>query len=228
MQKYLTIIDDNFYTTATRTAAQDVENTNLLKYMGVKYIVGSQNDVGFQTSQGSGLIPTGSLIEGVEVTQDFMCDRDGFSMFKIMVATYSTVFEEGSMSVTLENIDTGELVTEEVFQLSEVKDNDFVVIDFDIQDSDNVNYRITVTTDIQEEEQLTVYGSGGDSYAGDLYYDGELIAGSDIFMQTFYSVVDYIEGEDVYTGNDGMKVIELDEYSDKVELIENVSNSMGL
>ncbi len=222
MQKYLTIIDDNFYTTPTRTAAQDVENVNLLKYMGVKYIVGSQNDVGFQSSPGSGIVPIGDLLDTVEVTQDFKCDRDGFSMFKIMLGTYATVYDDESMRVSLTNLDTGELIIEEIIKLSEVKDNDFIVIDFDIQESDNVTYRLSITTDVQEEKQLTVYGSGGQSYPGDLYYNGELVAGSDIFMQTFYSVVDYIEGEAVFTGNDGMKVIELDSYSDKVELIEDV------
>ena len=221
MQAYMTNIDDDFYTTATRTAAQDVENINLLKYLGVKYIVGSADENGWQPDTDSGLTPVGFITDGCTVSQEFTCDREGLVSIKFMAATYSEVLEEGHLFMKLERTDNNQAVAEEIIELSSVQDNSMVPLEFDIQMSDNVAYRLSITTDITDEKPFTVYMVNGDAYSGELTVDGESVNG-DLFIQVYYSTVDYVEGVKAFEGNDGLTVIELDEYTDKVELAENV------
>ena|GEM_PF-1963902 len=211
MKAYYQAIDDNSYTTATRVALTKIDNENLLKYMGVKYIA-QDLSASFNAAVDKALEP---IYNNIKVTQTFVADENNLSSVNILLATYQNTFNDETLKITIMNNANENVIAANYFSLSEIQDNSFVTMGFPtIDNSEEKEYIIIIETDTCEELPFTAWTSNSVSYDGTLTYNGE-IKNSNLVLSFVYESYAYL-------GSDELLTKELDEYSENLELISSV------
>ncbi|MCD7746072.1 MAG: YfhO family protein [Lachnospiraceae bacterium] len=220
IETYYQMIDADCYASSTRVEFYEIDNYELLKYLGIKYVYGSA--VGEKTTIASyseekhtlGVIENGTVIR-----QEISVGEEGLpDAIQLVFATYTTAPDsDKTIVMTLYDSETGEMVAHSSLPISRLVDNGSVcfsldteeqagagnyIVEVSIEDTDGETFTLWIAD--REEETITV---NGETHSGSLIMD--LIYNSD-------------EVTVVYEGEDSLVVGELSEYADKAELIETV------
>ncbi len=216
IKTYYTTIDPNAYTTNTRVEFNQIQNYELLKYLGVKYIYGTDPDnrvaIGsdMQHSKVFGAFPSYSA-----VSQDIELEQS-ISAVSILFATYDKIPQSsGNMHVSLISKETGTPLYETDVPLKDIPNNEYLNITIDENTTiDSGSYTLTLSFEDLGEDMITVWMKEDDGCV--VTGEGQTVSGS----MAMYA--QYRSDEYEYIGKDSMWISRLDEYSDKVELAEKV------
>lgn len=217
---YFTVMDEWYYTTPTRTAVWEIQNYNLLKYLGTKYIADTQKyDTVVYVTDRNGQTSVGELHGEKYVRQTFTIERDGLTSIQVQAATFGYTFEsEEELRITLTEKKSGKVICEKAYPLSTLKDNAYLSVEFDtIEDSAGKMYELYIYNSAQDEKfPVTVWRSGTDAYQGDLIVNGEKVDADLILIAGFISE----NWTPVYDGSDGLFIKELNEWNERFMLCE--------
>lgn len=208
MKTYYLAISEENATTNTRYALIGDLNENLLKYLGVKYLV---EDPG---PSGTFAVP-GGISQNCTLSQAYTFDEDQPQAIVMLAGTYGQEFEEGDvLYLSVTETDSGEEVYLGEYDLTAMRDNSNFIMRLD----DNhlkagVSYTLTFRTNTTEERPVTFWMDTEDSLPTAAYYNGSVI---DLDL-----AVEVICGA-AYVGDDSLCVTEMDEYTDRVELADTI------
>ncbi len=220
IQEYYKAIDSTCYTSATRVAFSQIENYNLLRYLGLKFMIGEE--LGYQVDYGSisdSKAPLGVLQPNTVVQQEFEAQENELTGVRILFATYGKVPQsEDSLTVKVFDKESKDVVCEEEIPVKTLEDNVYRKIKFDtIEESAGRTYILQIETGETMGDPITVWNAKKDST---VLVNGEEIPGQLVFRAAHNE-------KDVYNivceGKDGMSVAQLHEYSDKAELSEVIT-----
>ncbi|NLZ81730.1 MAG: YfhO family protein [Clostridiales bacterium] len=219
--RYFTRLDTWYYTTSTRTAIWEIENYNMLKYLGVRYIASTSEYKAKEYIEDSVIKEAaGYITMDTPLSQIFTIKEDGFRGISVLLATYERIFEtEDTLTLSLVDKVSNEMVAEETWLLSNVQDNSFVTLTFpEINNSLDRNYELIITTTVDRDNAITAWKSIDNIYEGHIFLGEEKLEGDLVIEASFENP----EVESVFSGTDGLFVDELKEYSDRFQLIETV------
>jgi len=209
-------IDDNAYDSNTRVEFEKIDNYELLKYIGVKYVysdvLGRIEDVTGDTGNKSpiGIIRSDTVIkEEIEI-------KEGATGILIYMSNFgSTPSGRDNFTVNLYNGD-GNKLFEKKYSTEDISDNKYFKTDvsglglapgryiFEMNFSDMADDTITLWTGNASGEQFEM--------------NGEVIPGNIVISATYKENAYNI----VYEGQDGLQIGVLDKYADKAELVETI------
>lgn len=221
MKNYFSEISFSSFSSPTRVSPLKIDNYNLLKYLGVRYIVGEGYDDKIELGNISmDKEPVGEIINGVRIEQSFTVDRNNFSGVELLLATYKKdIKSDDVLNIELIDYKTGKEVFNHQVKLSKIADNRFYKINFNpIRNSANNEYKLIVTSNADKQNAITMWKNTEDSIVGNLIINGDKKSGN-IIINTLFNSIEYPM---VFEGNDELKVFELDNYSDRFEIISNV------
>lgn len=218
LQKYYKAIDPKMYATYTRTAISSIKNYNLLGYLGVKYVVSEdKGKIVNYLSDSDSLLPSEKINKNTLLKQSFVPKENNLFGIQLLLGTYARKFSKDDKLIVKLYDDSGNVIVNKEVSLSKAKDNQYLQIDFDsIKDSNLKKYTLEVTTNINEG--ISIYQSTEDSYKGTMLINNNALKG-DIAIRGVY---EYNECVLAHSGDDGLYTFELNNYSDKVQLIDNV------
>lgn len=218
---YNKTIDEWYYTTPTRTAIWSIQNYNLLKYLGVKYIADTEKyDTKVYVEDRTEQTSVGALYGEKYVKQTFTVNKNDFACLQIQAATFGNTYDsEEELRVQLTEKKTGKVVFENGFPLSSLKDNAYLSLEFDaILDSAGKTYELYVYSTVEDDSlPITVWCSGKNIYRGDLIVNGEEIDADLILIAGFISE----DWSPVYDGEDGLYIKKMNEYAERFTLCES-------
>lgn len=217
---YFSVMDEWYYTTPTRTAVWEIQNYNLLKYLGVKYIADIEKyDTVPYVADRSGQTSVGDLHSGKYVRQTFTVDRDDLTCIQIQAATFGNTYDsEEELRVRLLEKESRKVICEKGYPLSKLKDNAYLLLEFDrIQDSAGKTYEVYIYNSAHDKNlPVTVWRSGSDAYEGELIVNGQKVDADLILMAGFIS--EY--GIPVYDGSDGLFIKQMEEWTERFVLCD--------
>lgn len=217
---YFTVMDEWYYTTPTRTAVWEIQNYNLLKYLGTKYIADTQKyDTIAYVENRDGQTSVGELHSGRYVRQTFTVEQDEFTCIQIQAATFGYTHDsEEELRVRLSEKESGEIICEKGFPLFSLKDNAYLSLEFDtIKDSAGKTYELYIYNSAHDEKlPVTVWRSGTDAYKGELIVNGQKVDADLILIAGFTNK----NWKPVYDGADGLYIKELDKWTDRFTLCD--------
>ena len=216
MVEYYKSIDDTIYTTKTRTVVTEIDNYELLKYLGVKYIYGTTLGINVPLAEESAKrFVVGPFESGTVIAQDIEIEED-LSMLQILFATYGNVpTGNETVKISLANYDF-EVVYEKDINITEIQDNTCLNLDFSDVNIPKDTYTLTLAFGNLDNQTITNWLC--EDKTKKVNINGEALDAT-MVINTVYKVDEY---DIVFTGDDRMLVAELNEYANKAELIENV------
>lgn len=220
MVEYITGISEDAYVTDTKTAVLDVDNYNLLKYLGVEYIMyaGDCEEEAVQSPE-----PMGVLTDGTIIQQEVTINSDNVRGLGVIFATYGRDnIGDGKVYLSVRDLKDNTLIAEEEASVAEIEDNQWYTIELP-SETELYNHVVELTIEVRNlgDATITVWQNSQDTYEGDLKVDGEN-TGKDLRLGKVYDDTDQEETELVYTGNDGMLVYHLKEFNQRFELADQV------
>lgn len=214
---YFTEIDETAYASRTRTSIDTIQNYPLLKYLGVKYIYGSNlsNNIAINNTEGV-LNTLGTIPDYSTISQDIYLNKNT-KMIQIRCATYGSIpTSNGSINLNIVEKNSGQAVLNKDFPVCDIRDNSYITASFDeniiLEDS---LYTLTLSFGNLENDTITVWTQ---STTNSTVYFNEVLPELSLVINT---IQDSDEYEIAHIGTDSIMVAELSEYSDKAELIEN-------
>lgn len=216
MQNYYTSIDEYAYTTPTRVAFQTIQNENLLKYMGVKYTIDALTNFTDRKASEEGVTPFEGMTDGDSITQTFTATLEGLSAIQLFVGTYGQkdFTEQDTVSLTLTDLESGSIVSKSTQSLMGQKDNDYFLFKFDrLKSSADLQYQLNIEVNLSDGKQITFYQSNQPTYAGLFNNDKE---NKNLVLLPLYV------SEKSRIGRDGLVATQLDDYSEQVQLTDDL------
>lgn len=218
---YYTAIYPFCYPSATRVAFNKISNYNLLKYLGVRYIVGENVTLtDIYNSIWDRYATTEELKSGEQVKQQVNINHDDFYACQILVGTCDTIFtQDDVIRAYLVEDTTKKVLADAEVCLSDISDNTFVRFVFGIvKTSPNKKYSILFEMPEDFEEHFVIYKSEMTEDNNQLTVDDDRIPGRLIMK------IEYLDEslEEVFSGADNLVIAEMDEYSPKVQFAENI------
>lgn len=200
--------EDNGFHSATRFALLTDVNENLLKYLGTKYLIKTNQD------WGDYIVP-GPISEDISLRQEITLEEDNPKAISLTLATYQNVYQEGDYCyLIITEKDTGEEVYRAQYDMREFEDNSAYTMK--LYDNDlkaNVPYIFTFTTNTPGDRAMTVYLDQSNVEEQKAFY-GDENTGAVLTLQV-------IEQEDEIMP-DGLTIHYMEEYTDRVELADSV------
>lgn len=216
IHSYYSAIDPNSYTSATRISFNQIKNRNLLKYMGVKYIVSPEPTYFNLMYSNSTLSTVGAIHDDIRIEQEFVSEKDGLTQLKILTATYENIFSDETLLVEILDSNKNDVLRSIKIPLKNIQDNHYLDIKFNrIDDSKGKNYIIRLTTDVQAPKAITAYRTLENKYDGELRDNNGVIDGNMIFYPLYNSGEGFI-------GVDDLIVEKVENFSNQFELIDKV------
>ena len=207
MATYYNQMTEGGFHTKTRFAIINEANTDLLKYLGVKYFV---QDINYYKN----CQPLINLNRLSAVSQEITFADDCPEAIVIKVGTYQQEYQKGDIcTVEFRDSNTDEVVYSNDYDMTEFKDNSSYVMKLPSNYlKGGQKYIMTLSTNTSEDRSvaLYVYETEGEKVVsiGDQIYNYE------IAVKELYDIV--------YYGNDGLIVDAFGDYSDRVELADTV------
>jgi len=217
---YNTVMDEWYYTTSTRTAVWEIQNYNLLKYLGVKYIADTKKyDTINYVEDRDGQTSVGDLHSERYVRQTFTVDMNEFTCLQVQAATFGYSYDsQEELRIRLTDLESKEVICQKGFPLSTLEDNAYITLDFDtIEDSAGKTYELYIYNSADDERlPVTVWRSGKDAYEGDLIVNGTEVDGDLILIAGFTNE----NWDPVYDGEDGLFIKQVNEWSERFTLCD--------
>jgi len=209
MASYYQAISSDNATSSTRYDLEGKLNTNLLQYLGMKYLVKGIEYTGTYD------VP-GEISCETTVYQEYTFEDDYPTAIVIFAATYGVEFEgEEKLLLTITETDSGEIVYEGEYDLSAMKDNSSFVMRLGENDlRADISYTLSFTTNTDSDHPITFWLETEDVLPSEVYYDGTA-TDMDLSIDVIY--------EAAYIGEDSLYVYEFEDYTDRVELADTVT-----
>ncbi|MFD2729121.1 YfhO family protein [Enterococcus camelliae] len=213
IKTYYEAIDSNVYTTPTRVAFKEIENENLLKYMGVKYTLDTIDNFSDRVGSKGGVKPVAILENGDSFTQTFFATKDDLSNIRLFVGTYGQKFsDQDSLDFTLTDKQSNLEIRKLNISLKNQKDNAYIDFPFDtIQNSENREFLITVQSNVKTKKRIAFYGSNQQVYDG--------VLNNNLNTDNIVLLPIYLRSNQ-RLGNDGLVTTEFDDYSNQIQLTD--------
>lgn len=218
MKNYYRAIAENAYDSTTRISFKHIDNYELLKYLGVKYIYGEflSEEVPIGNENVNSKV-FGPIPSNTSITQDIYLEKNP-RVISILIATYGKIPQSGGyLKVSLIAKETETLICEKNIPVTDLCDNSLVHLampeETEVLDG---KYQLTLSVDDLGADQITVWMKE-DETAKVIGSETE-VSGSMVLFAEY----DTEEFHIVSTGLDGLKIAQLDTYADKAELIEQV------
>lgn len=215
MQQYYSAIDKSAYSTPTRITFDEIENENLLKYMGVKYIISNLDGKSDREPSVGGVAPSCEFYQGIELIQSFTASSNNLSSLQFLMGTYQTKFSSSQMiHMKIVEKETRVIKREVEVSLENLADNSYLAFSFDpITDSQDKEYELILTTNIEQPQKITFYASNEKNYEGIF---SESKSNGNLVLLPFYAEANS------RIGADGLVVSWFDEYSSQIQLTDKV------
>lgn len=214
---YYTGIDDEMFNTKTRTSVHNIDNYNLLKYLGVKYLYYGPGDVGAAVgSNAENSKVFGKIESNSTLSQKIHLDGN-FKVLKLFTATYDFVPQStGNLTLSISDINTGKAVFTSTVPVKSIKNNAYLSFLNEGSDIEAGDYILSLSFGDLGNDIITVWMK---EEKGNKVSDGvKTIDGA----MSLYAIYGDDETEIAYIGQDQVIVEKLDEYADKAELAESV------
>ena len=221
IMEYYTSIYEDCYPSATRVSFERIDNFNLLRYLGVKYLVGNPvPNVQVYSSELNKYNTTELIPAGSEIKQEFVAQRSDIYNIRLLLGTLGTTYRtQGKLVASIMTDDGDTILGTAVLRYSDVKNdsfNDFQFHNVKLQKGETYILQINVPEGF--EEALVFYKSELDEDDNWLTVNDNKIAGHMIMH------VEYMDDdlERVYAGDDRMTVYKFSYYQPKVSLASHV------
>ncbi len=215
MATYYQAMDPNSRSTATRYCLTAQANPNLLKYLGVKYFVIGDLQFGKPSTAATPIYGELSL------SQEHVFDTDQPTGMVLISATYGQEYAADERCyLTITETQTGTPVYSAEYSLAQFRDNSPCFLSLEGNElKAGVEYTLTLTANTTETHPITFWSETQNPYpAWQEIYNGEEIP-SDLFLLEISSMYGTPERVSM---SDGLVPLELDEYSQRVELADQV------
>lgn len=208
---YLNISSSAFDHSPTKPFFENIENENLLKYLGVKYVEADSDALGesMPTAGDATLVLVPG--KGIRFVQEFTASDDNLSMISFPV--YSIKQKKGN--ITLDIYDQHDKpIASQTVKFSDLPASKIAQFVFPaIKDSAGKTYKLEISVSTPTGKGAAVVVNGKDAYSGD--------SGLTNGEKTGDLQLSYAYGS-VRKGTDGMSVRKLNSYAPQVELIDEV------
>lgn len=209
------ISSDVFSMSDTRPTFVSIENENLLKYMGVKYIAGGTNSLSTMEPTRGESTPSEALNGNTGFVQEFTARKNGLRNVAFTIGTYGKMPKNGTISITLRSVDGNKIVASSSLPLKDMKDGAHPSFDFpEINDSKGKTYRMTISVNDPSGTGIAVFTNSEDAYEGTSSYTNLKEPVNDLMLSLRYDTV--------RKGTDGMAVRQLESYAPQIELMDTV------
>lgn len=216
IQNYYKTIYSESYVSNTRVDFSEIDNYELLKYIGVKYVHSSALGNVVQVSGTSENRVALGAINSNSIVKEKVFIENNIASLQVLFATYGSIPSgKDNLNVSLLNED-GESVWEKCYSTSQLRDNAYLKMDLTGQELETGNYSLEMKFGDVGGDTITLWYSADGSNVFD--YNGQSVIGN-LIINAVYPVDEY---DIVYQGKDGLEIGQLKEFADKVELIENV------
>ena len=223
VRNYMMAIQENMEELATRLEFTGIDNMNLVKYLGVRYLAGSAD--GSRILQVAGdKQPIGEIYNLSTVEQTFTADKNGLSGISFQTATYNRPPVEGACwDIVILDMETGETAAHCTLDHKDIPDNGYVTVYFEpVMNCKGKLFKIVVTANVGAGGGYTLYACPSEkTYQGALWING-IKSDRNLDIAMIYSLEGYEEADPVYYGEDRMVVLEMKEYSERLELAEKL------
>ncbi len=197
-KNYYQAIDAQAYASKTRINFSNISNYELLKYLGVKYFY-SNADMAVEVI-GENLPNSdtfGAIKNNAVISQEVTLPAD-IKKIQILFATYNTTPKSNGL-VKLSLTQGDNIVVESSVPVKKIKDNTYLSFDID-KSIEEGNYKLNLSFGDLKDDTITLW----------LKSNGEMC-------------IKAVDNQNaIFKGNDNMFIYELDEFSDKVTLAENL------
>ncbi|MTD42424.1 YfhO family protein [Erwinia sp. CPCC 100877] len=213
---YYTRINEDAFNSPTRVSFQKIENENLLKYMGVKYISSGQiSDIAEEYS-GFEFLPTNTVYNGYTIEQSFTSKVKNLNHLSVLMGNYDNVYADETITFEILDAKSNEVIHKVVEPAKNIKNNSFFTVEFpEINNSESKNYILRINSDVPKEKPFALFTTVGKVY-------GKLTDSNDADIEGNLVLVQGNGNDSVHIGEDGLYSKKLDEYSDQVEVVENL------
>lgn len=221
MMAYYKAIEPTAYMSPTRIAFTKLQNYNLLKYLGTKYLVGENAAyvVTFNSKKDQ-YGDTNALPPGAVMRQQIDVTREDLYACQLLVGTNSTVFtQKAPIMVYIMDRYADVPVAKTTLMPYEISDNSFVRVVFGhVKIDPNRKYDLMIALPDDFEERLTFFTTAASEDSYRLTINGQKMSGHLIMK------LEYLGEclEEIYDSKEGMKVAVFDEYAPKVSMAETV------
>ncbi|MHC5215457.1 YfhO family protein [Enterococcus sp. LJL128] len=213
---YYKAIDKTAYDSPTRISFNHIDNINLLKYLGVKYISTNSLTTLDDRYADTSFVPTLSVYKGHGFEQEFTATVQGLSQMTVLVGTSDYEFGEND-TLTFEIIDRnmGSIASQTTTKVKGLRNNAPFTFKFpSIDNSLDKDYVLRVSSNLAKEMPMAFYTTEEQVYDGEIFYGNEEISGSLILAQT--------NAEETYYGKDGFFTTDIEEYSEQLEIVNSI------
>lgn len=207
---YLRISETAFSNSPTKPFFEHIENENLLKYMGVKFIEADSDNIGDGMPESDEAVFVG-IPEKNSFKQEFTASDDDLSMLSFPV----NVDGRKTGTLTIKMYGGGkELVASQTMNLTEIPASSIVQFTFpEIKNSRGKTYRLEISAYAPKSKSVSVVANKGNAYPGASGLSNGEKTG-DLQLSCLYG--------SARKGADGLSVRQLDDYAPQVELIDDV------
>lgn len=210
MSNYFEGIDSSaFDNSSTRPTITSLDNTNLLKYMGVKYLVGDPSAYGDRSPDTSQMTPSVNVNGDKDYSLDLTATRNGLSSIGVYAGLYGQTRSAGTATLTVSDEASGAVVATDTLQLKDLDDNSEVFFTFaPIKNSAHGNYKVNLSVDDPTGKGIALYTCSK-------------VSAQISKLQSSNLAMDCVYG-DVRMGEDDLAIKQLYQYSPLVQLINNI------
>lgn len=195
----------------THPMAHRIDNYNLLKYLGVKYIVSESGSIIDSEDYDGNVTPMDGVSSSRTVSQTFTAEANDFSSISVPLGLNGHR-DSGTITATVSDRESGKQIRHSTVELSTLSDNAPASFVFTpISDSQGKQYAVTLSATVPQDAGVAVYFWNSDVYAG------EAAIGND--AQSNDVAVSFGYGRH---WSDGMTTRELPEYSQQIQLTDTV------
>lgn len=218
MRTYLTAIDSTAYSKSpTFTIFHTLENSNLLSYASVKYLLLNHSDQAILDEQIQQL-NTGRdayIYYGkTTLDQHFFSQEGTLSGVTILLSTDNhELSADDKMNVNLIRVSDGEIVARTIIDLNTVRDNKMHTIKWDdsVPCSDGEEYIISFSSDHEFNDPLVFWTTEASIYDGDLYVDGAAATGDICLLPAYHKIF-----------SDGETIEEIEDYAPRAYFADSI------
>ena len=207
---YEAINPQAFDHTPTRPYFGRVSNENLLKYMGVKYVVGDPLDVGQDMPFSTHTRYTRILGNGTKFIQEFTVNENGLN--KLTFPINNDKNRKGTLTLNLYD-KQGRLLVSQTQKLRGSEQGSVVFEFSPLRYSKGKSLQLEISVKTKDGKGIELFTDYKDTYPG----DSKLSSGKKTGDLAFVCGYDNLR-----KGSDGMSVRQLDDYAPQVELIDEV------
>lgn len=146
IKNYLERIDEQVYTTPTRTAFNNIENIPLLQYASIKYIVDVEDkSIGRAKAKflkgEEDIIPLKQFEDGLVLKQEVKVRTSSFDKISFFIATFGERYTKGDLVVEIADSTGDKLLRRVVTPLKGLQDNTMLTVEFPrIEDAKGETY----------------------------------------------------------------------------------------